>query len=414
VTDRRDDESAILVLPTTTADQLGPVAAWISTGGWASAVERQLGRAWIVTRHGVLSAQDVLSRAAARERAVPERPPLRRAAPTVVKTLVKDVREFRRARRFRVDADGPWAHDPRRVAFVWQRHELFHTAGLDLADELRVPSVMFVPALVVWQAEQWSVFRPGWGKWLERHGEAGPLRRASVVACGTDVIADQVRRLGVDERRVLVTPTGVDLDAFAVTHHRDDVRRELGITAPFVVGWAGSFRPFHALDHLVRAASMAEGCALLLIGDGPERARIEVLARDLGVDATFTGLVPHDRLVRLLAAVDVGVVLAKADRPFHYSPLKVAEYLAAGVPVVAPDVPQLTERLEAGVNAAHFTAGEDADLARVLSELAADPTRVEALADGARRSAGAWSWDHQVLRIRDALSALDEPAGGPA
>ncbi len=65
---------------------------------------------------------------------------------------------------------GPWRdHD---IRFVWQRHDLFQMAGLQLASALDVPSVVFVPATLVWESSQWEVRRPGWATWLERFGEA--------------------------------------------------------------------------------------------------------------------------------------------------------------------------------------------------------------------------------------------------
>jgi glycosyltransferase involved in cell wall biosynthesis len=397
------DGAAIFVLPTTTAGQMGPVAGWISTAGWAEAARRELGAAWIVTPHGVLDA------AAVRQRATATVPPVQRASgwrrlvPTVLKTLAKDAREAARARRFEVASQGPWTASGRDVEFVWQRHELFHTAGIDLAERLGVPSVLFVPALIVWQGEQWSVRRPGWGGLLERRGEVPALRRATVVACGSDVLAERATALGVDEDRILITPTGADHELFGDAHDRAEVRRELGLDDAPVIVWAGSFRPFHSLDQLVLAAATLPDATLLMVGDGPERERIAALARDHGVRARFTGMVAHEELPRLLAAADVGVVLARTGRPFHYSPLKLAEYRSAGVPVVAPDIGHLRERL-AGRAAAFFTPGDPASLADAMRELVADHSR--ARDEPAREVHEDWSWDHQVRRVRAALATV--------
>jgi len=393
------------VLPTITEGQLGPVAGWISTSGWAAAAERELGAAWVVTRGGVLPIDEVRRRAASSDRPMTgDGRRARRAIPPVLKTLVKDARELLRARRFQVDPVGPWSTSGRDLAFVWQRHELFHEAGLDLADVLRVPSVLFVPASIVWQSEQWGVRRPGWGRLLERHGERPALLRATLVACGTDLIAEQVARLGVVKDRILVTPTGVDLAAFAAPRDRAVARMAVGVGDQFVIGWAGSFRAFHALDQLVTAAAEVEGATLLLVGDGPERPRVEQLVAQLGVSATFTGMVPHADLPGFLAAMDVGVVLARPGAPFHYSPLKLAEYLAAGLPIVAPSIPELVGRLRAGVDAELFDAGDVAGLASSLRSLSTDETKRRRLADRARAASASWGWEGQVQRVLAALA----------
>ena len=126
------------------------------------------------------------------------------------------------------------------------------------------------------------------------------------------------------------------------------VRTRLGlgdVGDAFVLGWVGSFRPFHALHRLVEVAAGLEGVTLLLVGDGPERPAVEARARELGVRAVFTGTVPHLDLPRYLAAMDAAAVIAPDHGEFHYSPLKLAEYLAAGLPVVAPDVETVSSRL---------------------------------------------------------------------
>lgn len=398
--------AAIFVLPTTTVGQLGPVAGWISTCGWADAAERELGRAWIVTPQGLLDVNEVRRQAASPETSAPTGDRrARRAVPPIAKTLLKDAREAVRARRFRIDAHGPWTDGGRSVEFVWQRHELFHTAGLDLAAELQVPSVLFVPALLVWQAEGWAVRRPLWGQQLERRAERPALRKATLVACGTEMVAEEVTRLGIPEEHVIITPTGVDLELFSQRIDRVGARRSLGIGDELVIGWAGSFRRFHALDDLLHAVATLDGATLLLVGDGPERPRIEGLAAELGVQARFTGLVPHEELPRMLAAMDVGVVLGRPDESFHYSPLKLAEYLAAGLPVVAPRVPQLTDRLEDGHTAAFFRHGDVEALAAALRSLGGDPALRQRLAEAGRSAATEWSWDHQVRRVRSALAS---------
>jgi len=400
----------VFVLPTTTEGQLGPVAGWISTSGWAAAAERVVGHAWVVTPHGVLDIETVRERAARRPSAetssrVPGGRSLLRATPLPVKTAVKDAREWQRARRFHVEANGPWCSEDTHVEFVWQRHELFHTAGVELARKLGVPSVVFVPAVHVWQGQQWGVKRPGWASQLERRGEQPALHAATVVACGTDLVAEQVLRLGVDPERVLITPTGVDLDRFTPPPEGKDVRARLGLDGKVVIGWAGSFRGFHVVEQLVAAAPRMPETVLLLVGDGPQRARIEALVAAAGIEAVFTGTVPAAELPRHLAAMDVGVVMAD-PRSFYYSPLKLAEYLAAGLPVVAPDVAPLGKLLDPGGNAVLYPAGKVGALHRALTDLATDAPRRERLRAGALASASQWSWDEQVRRVRAAIASL--------
>jgi glycosyltransferase involved in cell wall biosynthesis len=412
-----ESRGAILVLPTTTAGQQGPVAAWVSTAGWASGLRRILGNVWIVTPEGVMAPDELRRRASDASLASGSSPAWQRRVPVLAKTAVKDLREWQRARAFRIDPRGPWsAHE---IACVWQRHELFQTAGPRLARALQVPSVVFVPAPILWQARQWGVRRPGWARWIERAGEHEPLRGADVVACGSASVAEQVLRMGVDERRIVITSTGSDPDLFrgapASRTNRDVTRARLGLVGRFVVGWIGSFRRFHALEQAVEAVARLENATLLLVGDGPERPRIEALARDRGVAMVCTGTVAHDDIPAHLAAMDVALVLGAADAPFHYSPLKLAEYLSMGLAVVAPRAGDLPTQLRDGIDALLVRPGDSEELASVLLRLQRDPAERQRLGAAAESAAAdRWSWDRSVEQVLDAARRVGKRVGeGP-
>jgi glycosyltransferase involved in cell wall biosynthesis len=397
---------AVFVVAGSTTPEQGPDAALLSSAGWAAAAERVLGQSWVVTPTGVFTPS--MARLRGSDPALRSRSEtsVRRRVPAVAKTAVMDVLSWRMRRRFEIDPDGVWSGA--QIAFVWQRHELFHTAGLELARRLGAPSVLFVPAAKVWEAKQWGTRRPGWGRLLEGRVERASLLGADLVACGSEAVTDQVLRLGVPHERVLLTPTGVDLDQFAEPPNPTPLRRRLSLEDRFVVGWVGSFRRFHALEQVVEAAATTvPDAALLLVGDGPERARIERLTRDLGVTAIFTGTVAHHELAAYLAAMDAAVVLARPGQPFHYSPLKLAEYLAAGLPVVAPATGQLLERLTDGVDAIVVPPHDIDALGLALRRLRDDPEERIRLGKAARAAAEAdWSWDHQVRRVLGAIPSV--------
>jgi glycosyltransferase involved in cell wall biosynthesis len=404
---------AVFVVPSARRGQLGPVASWVSTAGWADAARRVLGHAWIVTVDGVLDPSEMRRRATAAELRSGDRSPTRTLVPVAWKTAAKDARQWWRAHRFTVPPGGPW--QGRDVAFVWQRHELFHDAGIALARTVGAPAVVFVPATHVWEAGHWGVRRRGWSGLVEARGEARVLRRADLVACGSDAVAEQVARLGVAPGRLLVTPTGVDVARFAAAGDRDGRRGALGLDGRFVVGWVGSFRRFHAVEQAVDAAQGIEGCTLLLVGDGPERARIEELAAARGVHAVFAGTVAHDDVPSYLGAMDVALVLAARATPFHYSPLKLAEYLAAGVAVVAPRAGDLPARLVEGEHALLVPPGDVEALRATLRRLRDDSGERARLAEAARAVARTdWSWDRQVERVLDALGSARGAKRGAA
>jgi glycosyltransferase involved in cell wall biosynthesis len=414
--DDNRSRGALFVMPSPSAGQSGPVAVWITAAGWASAARRQFGTAWVLTPHGVFSPEEAAALATRPALAPPAgRRGWRRYVPVTLRTAAKDVLQIRKARRYRKAAmDGPWnGHD---LAFVWQRHDLFHTAGFELARARGVPLVLFVDAPLVWEARKWGVRRPGWGKLLELAGERWQLRSADLVACVSDEVADELKTRGVSPDRLVVTPCSVDLETFTPETSGESVRQRFGLEGKFVVGWLGSFRRFHGVDLTLQAAALIQDrvpdLALLLVGDGLERPRMERLAHDLGLrNAVFTGTVPHSDVAGHIAAMDVSLVLDRGEQGFHYSPLKLREYMACGKAVIGPSVGELNRVLTDGVDGLLVRPGDPETLAAAIENLHGNPSRRRLLGSAARaKVAQEWSWDRQLERVFEALTNL-APAG---
>jgi glycosyltransferase involved in cell wall biosynthesis len=123
------------------------------------------------------------------------------------------------------------------------------------------------------------------------------------------------------------------------------------------------------------------------------------------VNVVCTGTVPHDEVPEHLATMDVALVLSAGEQPFHYSPLKLAEYLAAGVAVIAPRVGDLPDQVEDGVDALLVNPGDTRQLASALRRLREDPVERDRLGRAASHAgADRWSWDRSVQLV---LAAVD-------
>ncbi|MGC8983502.1 MAG: glycosyltransferase family 4 protein, partial [Desulfurococcaceae archaeon] len=118
-------------------------------------------------------------------------------------------------------------------------------------------------------------------------------------------------------------------------------RREHGRRDCYVVGFLGLLAWWQGADLLVQAVARLRGrldkpVKLLMVGDGPERKRVERLCKELGVECTITGFVEHEEALELLSSFDVLVLPRRRTSTTESNiPIKVIEAWALGVPVVA-------------------------------------------------------------------------------
>ena len=235
-------------------------------------------------------------------------------------------------------------------SFVYQRHRPLMLAGSALAAGLSRPLVLEWNASEAWMRRHWErskLVSRGFDRLLLQM-ERRAVRTADLVVAVSDEAAAMAREAG--GRSVIVVPNATDVAAVtSVAGHVSG----LGGEASPLLGWVGSFGPWHGAEMIVRAlAELPPGTRLVMIGDGAGRAECQALAAGLGLDGRveWTGTLPHREVIERLAGCDVLVSphVPIPDRPFFGSPTKLFEYMAIGRPVVASRLEQIAEILEDG------------------------------------------------------------------
>ena len=207
---------------------------------------------------------------------------------------------------------------------------------------------------------------------------------------------------GLPTGAVPAVPNGVDVARFAATP---------GSGGPVpVIGFVSTFRPWHAPELLIDAAAalVAEGrpVRLLLVGDGPTLVDNCAAAVAAGVEFESTGAVDPAEVPALLARCDVAAAPYPAGDAY-FSPLKVAEYLAAGLPTVAAGVADLPH-LFAPDEVALVTPGDVGALTDALRRVVCDPRYRARLSAGGRRAARErFAWSAVVDRVLAEALAKD-------
>ena len=273
------------------------------------------------------------------------------------------------------------------VDLIYERYALFASGGLALARSLGVPHVLEVNAPLVLEQDK--------ARGLQLRELA--LRIEKQVWCETDavlVVSESLRDYalghGVAAERLSVVPNGVDSARFDVAPaERARVRARYDANGHDVIGFVGSLKSWHGTDVLVRAfARLRETRPTLhlwVVGDGPMRESLEAEATQHGLaDAVqFTGAVDHARVPELIAAMDVAVAPYLPSDAFYFSPIKIYEYMACGVPVVASDLGQIRALDEAGLLTS-VAPGDDAALADALARTLDRPDDAAHQAQAAR------------------------------
>lgn len=251
----------------------------------------------------------------------------------------------------------------------------------------------------------------------KRQMQAELARSLGGVIAVTRKLADDLVALGLPADRVLVAPDGIRTARFAEMPSRKAARAALGLpTDAFIVGYVGRLHTMNmskGVDDLIRAmAGQPERPLHLLLVGGPEdmaaALRQQWIAAGLPAERFHSlGHVPATEVPRALAAFDAAALPLPWTEHFAYyaSPIKLFEYMAAGLPIVATDLPSTAEIVQDGDTALLVPPSDPGALAATLVRLHDDPALCARLGENGRRLAfERYTWDARARSILDFIA----------
>src|SRR4051812_9466432 len=298
-----------------------------------------------------------------------------------------------------------------RPDFIYQRSSYMNYVGAMMRLRHGIPFVCEFNGPLRWVGKNWDREFDLLGGLSERI-ETLALRAADLVVVVSDTVGDLVKARGIPADRVLVNPNGVDIGIYRPDIDSSALRASFGLDGKTVMGFIGTFGEWHGADKLASAyvklradrPDLAPLTHLLMIGDGPTRARAQSVVDEGGAAqaATFTGPVPQAQGPLYLAASDI-LVSPHVPNPdgsrFFGSPTKLFEYMATGRGIVASDLDQIGEILEHGRTGWLVEPGNIESLASGIRALALDVDLRTRLGAAARaRAAERHSWRAHVRR----------------
>jgi glycosyltransferase involved in cell wall biosynthesis len=296
-----------------------------------------------------------------------------------------------------------------RADVIIERYYNFGGEGVLAAHDLGIPAVLEVNAPVI-------DFPGSTKERLDRALLVAPLRRWRERLCRLTSLfvtpSADILPAWIDRKDILEVEWGADVHHFRPVAAGSRPSSSARIDCVF----AGAFRSWHGVVHLAAALARLHAAGEtrfggVFIGDGPERAAAERCAQGLpGVQ--FTGAIPHDQLPEVLRRAQIGVAPFEPARHaplrlgFYWSPLKIFEYMAVGLPVVAPALPRLERLVANGREGILYDPADPRGLDKALVSLA-DAGLRERMGHAAReRVVRDFSWDAHCAALDARLRAL--------
>ena len=268
---------------------------------------------------------------------------------------------------------------------LYERLALHSAAGSRAAARVGIPHLVELNAPLMDEARRYRRLEEGEAA---ARLEQEVLRGADLVLAVSHPLA--LHAMGRGARRVEVFPNAVAIERYPMRSRHAPVK-------PVAV-FTGRVRPWHGIEAVAAAWRLLGDAApaLVVAGDpGEARAVLEE------VGAALLGPIPHSQVPAVLAEADIGLAPYATDAPEYFSPLKLFEYMAAGLAVVAGELPA-TRRLVSGEQAVLVPRGDPEALAAAVAGLAADAPRRERMGRAARALvAGAHTWRHRARRVME-------------
>jgi glycosyltransferase involved in cell wall biosynthesis len=286
---------------------------------------------------------------------------------------------------------------------IYERCNLYLPSGVWAKKLFKLPFILEVNSPLYIERSEYSGISIGW---LAKWSECYVWKQADLTLPVTKVLAGYLIDAGVEYDKISVTHNGVDPDVFTKqnANNRDEKYKN-----KLVIGFVGFCREWHKLDQVMTLLAQSKRTDLffLLVGDGPVIDELKDQAKQLNFDDNFeaTGLVSRKEMPYWLDQMDIA--LQPAVTPWA-SPLKMMEYFAKGLAIVAPDSANIKELISDNDNGMLFDANNLDDMIAKLEKLIVDKVLSESISKNSYNTIPnkCLLWNENALKIINEFEKL--------
>lgn len=243
------------------------------------------------------------------------------------------------------------------------------------------------------------------------------LKKGGAILVQSPELMDVVKtQTGIDEKRTVIFPNGVDTHLFRPGIRADELRRRLGLEGKSVVLFVGGLHEGRHPELLIKALPSIvheiKHLELLFVGEGPDKSRLLSLAKHLDVSdyVRFLGSVKHSMVPEFISLADVTVgplTVAYNSTMYGSTPRTVSEYMACGKPVVVPRGAVSESLAIDDYNSVLFEPGDVHGLSSAVVSLIEDQSFCKYIGRNAREHVEkVSSWDVLTARLENLLYSL--------
>lgn len=307
--------------------------------------------------------------------------------------------------------------------FIYHRYSGESFCAAYLAKRNKTPLILEFNSFETWKIKNWKekgssikmLIKKRLKLFFVSRIESYNLRFASLIVVVSDVLKDDLMKLGIPENKILVNPNGVNIERFDIV--KEDciiqLKKELELENKFVFGFIGTFGHWHGSVELAKAIEHfyfhhpehQTNVSFLLIGDGHFMPEVhEIVSKQPWSDnVLLTGLIPQKDAPKYLKLTDC-LISPHVGNPdgtkFFGSPTKLFEYMACNRPIIASNLDQIGIILEHEKTAILVEPGNIIELSNAMNELYRSKALAKSIALQAYQLVKSkYTWDKHVQKI---------------